>query len=156
MADAVLPAPSARPARRRSTGLGVAAALLVLAVALAIGSGLGSSGHPTDAQRAAALEADIRCPSCDDLSVAQSAASSAIAVRHEVSRLVADGESNQQIESSLVDQYGSSILLRPPTSGLTALVWFVPAAGGVVALCAVAALFWRRSVALRRLRVEQQ
>ena len=49
-------------------------ALAVLAAALVVGSGVTSSAAPTAAQRAAALETQIRCPSCEDVSVAQSSA----------------------------------------------------------------------------------
>ncbi len=127
-------------------------ALLVLGVALIIGAGVGSSAPPTSSQRAAAIESQVRCPSCQDLSVAQSVASSALAVRHEIVARVAAGASAQQIESELVAQYGPSILLSPPASGLSALVWYVPAAAGVVAVCALAAFFWRRSRSWRALR----
>lgn len=127
-------------------------AVLVLAVALVIGSGVVSGAKPTAAQRAAALETQIRCPSCDDISVAQSAASSAVAVRHEVASLVAAGETNAQIEARLVDQYGTSILLTPPASGLSAVIWVLPVVAGALALGGLAVLFWRRSQSLRRLR----
>lgn len=138
--------------RRSHPVLGPALLLVVLAVALAIGSGIGSSSRPTPAQRVAALEADLRCPSCEDLSVAQSTTSSALAVRKEVGQLVAAGASDQQIDQRLVAQYGTSILLRPPTSGLGALVWILPAVAGAVALGALGTLFWRRSRQLSRLR----
>jgi len=164
MADVV--APSVPPASSRGAttgsgpkrsvhpGLGLLALLVVLGVALAFGSGLGSGGKPTNAQRAAALEAQIRCPSCEDLSVAQSSSSSAVAVRHQVDRLVADGKTDQQIEATLVAQYGNSILLRPSTSGLTSLVWILPAVAGALAVAVLAVLFWRRSRDLERLRRE--
>lgn len=156
MADATVPATapaSGRGAvRARRVPWSFLLALAVLAAALVVGSGVTSSKPPTDAQRASALEAQIRCPSCADLSVAQSAASSAIAVRHEVAALVAAGQSDQQIESRLVAQYGPSILLSPPASGLSSLVWFLPAAAGVLALGGVAVVFWRRSRSWRRLR----
>lgn len=131
--------------------LGVALLLAVLGVALAIGSGVGAGGRQSEAQRAAQLESEIRCPSCEDLSVAQSSASAAVAVRHEIARLVAKGETDQQIEARLVAQYGPTILLRPPASGLTSLVWYLPAAAGAAAFAVLGALFVRRSRALRRL-----
>ena len=150
---------SARSARRPAwyarPRLGVLLLLAVLAVALAFGSGLGSSAPPTAAARAAAIDSQIRCPSCEDLSVAQSSASAAIAVRHEVARMVDAGRTDQQIEQALVAQYGSSILLRPPTSGLTGLVWLLPVIGGAAAVAVVATLFWRRAQQLRRLREEE-
>jgi cytochrome c-type biogenesis protein CcmH/NrfF len=128
------------------------AALVVLGLALAVGAGVGSSSPQTEAERAASIEAQVRCPSCDDLSVLQSAASSAVAVRHQIAGEVAAGESTQRIEAQLVDQYGPSILLAPPKSGLSSLVWYVPAVAGAAALCVLATFFWRRSRKWRLLR----
>jgi cytochrome c-type biogenesis protein CcmH len=123
---------------------------VVLAVSLAIGSGIGQ-GHPSAAQRARAIEALVRCPSCEDLSVLDSSASSAVAVRNEVAAEVAAGWSDRRIEDALVARYGGTILLRPPTTGLTAVVWIVPAVAGAGALAALGALFWRRSRAMASL-----
>ena len=117
---------------------------VVLVVALVVGSGIGRS-HPSAAQRAEAIEALIRCPSCEDLSVLDSSASTAVSVRHQIARQVAEGRTDQQIEDALVARYGPTILLSPPTRGLSALVWIVPALAGLGALVAVAMLFWRRS-----------
>jgi cytochrome c-type biogenesis protein CcmH len=142
-----------QPARRRSRPwLGLGALLVVLVVALAIGSGLGSEGHQTDAQRAAALETQIRCPSCEDVSAADSSASAAVAVRQEIAHMVAEGRTDQQIENALVGRYGPTILLRPPTRGLTSLVWIVPAVAGAGAIVVLGVLFWRRSREMARLR----
>jgi cytochrome c-type biogenesis protein CcmH/NrfF len=86
--------------------------------------------------------------------VAQSSASAAVAVREEVTHLVALGRTNSQIESTLVGQYGPTILLRPPTSGLISLVWFLPALGAVVTFAVLAVYFRRRSRAMALLRRE--
>lgn len=147
-----LPPPSVPERRHRRWWWGAVALVVVLATALTIGSGVASSRPPSAAQRAAALDNQIRCPSCEDISVAQSTASSALAVRQEVRRLIGQGRSDQQVENALVAQYGPSILLRPPTSGLTAVVWIVPAVAGALAVAALVGLFWRRSRQLRRLR----
>ena len=53
---------------------------VVLVAALVVGSGALSSSPPTAAQRAAAIEAVVRCPTCEDLSVAQSTAPTAAAI----------------------------------------------------------------------------
>jgi cytochrome c-type biogenesis protein CcmH len=127
------------------------ALLVVLAVALAVGAG-SRSGAGSDAQRAAALDAQLRCPSCQDATVAQSSASSAVAVRHQVAAMIAAGDSDAQIESSLESRYGPSILLLPPARGVASLIWVVPIVLGAGALVAVAVLFWRRSRAFERLR----
>ncbi len=80
------------------------------------------------ASRVAHLESLVRCPSCDDLSVAESNATSAIAVRHEIAAKVASGESDDEILTSLESVYGTSILLSPPTSGLGVVLWLGPLA----------------------------
>lgn len=139
---------------RRRPWLGPVLLLVVLAVALAIGGGLGRSTPPTPAQRAAALDSDLRCPSCDDLSVAESSASAAVAVRHEVLHLAREGRTDQQIEDALVGQYGPTILLRPPDSGLAGLVWIIPVVAGAAAFGAVGMLFWRRGRQMALLRRE--
>ena len=105
----------------------------VLVVALLVGSGVFSSTPPTGAQRAASIESVIRCPSCEDLSVADSSAPTAVTVRATVRQLVDHGLTDSQIEDYLVARYGSAIVLDPPTSGWSSLVWVLPVAGGVLA-----------------------
>ena len=112
----------------------VALPLVVLAVALLVGSGAFDSSAPTTAQRAAAIEADVRCPSCTDLSVAQSNATTAIAVRHQIESMVAAGRSTADIDQELVSEYGQTILLVPPDAGGVPLIWIVPLVLGAGAL----------------------
>ena len=68
----------------------------------------------------------MKCPSCEDLSVAQSNATSALAVRNEITRKVHEGKSDDQILTSLEASYGTSILLSPSTSGIGSLLWIGP------------------------------
>ena len=100
--------------------------LAVLAVALVIGSGVLSGKPQTQAERAASIEAVVRCPSCIDVSVAQSEESTALAVRHQIERQVAQGRTTAQIEQTLVAQYGQTILLEPPDAGGFAVIWILP------------------------------
>ena len=125
--------------------LRVALPLAVLAVALVIGSGALDSAPESTAQRAAAIEADVRCPSCDDLSVAQSNETTAIAVRHQIESMVATGASTADIDQTLVSEYAQTILLTPPDAGGIPVLWIVPIVVLVGALGGVAVLFWRRS-----------
>ena len=117
----------------RSFTLWVVALLAVLACTFVLrpsGSGaLARTQH---------LESLVRCPSCEDLSVAVSNATSAIAVRHEIATKVRQGQSDNQILTSLESVYGTSILLSPPSSGLGILLWVVPLL--VVVLLIVSAL----------------
>lgn len=136
--------------RRLSVRLGssrVAWAVLAvaLAVGLAIGSGLGSgSGAPTAAQRIAHLDNVIGCPSCTDLSVAESSAGTAVAIRSFVAAQVSTGASDQAIENAVEAGYGASIGLSPPTSGTDGLVWILPLVGGALAILGLVVVFVRR------------
>ena len=117
---------------------------VVLVVALLVGSGVFSSSPPTDAQRATAIEQVIRCPSCEDLSVAVSSAPTAVTVRATVAHLIAQGRSDQEIRDYLVARYGSAIVLDPPTSGWSALVWVLPVLVGVLGVVGLVVVFARR------------
>ena len=88
----------------------------------------------------------VRCPACEDISVAQSNATAAIAVRHEIVVKVRHGDSDNQILTSLEATYGTSILLSPSTSGLGALLWIVPIGGLVLVVVTGLRLARRRSV----------
>lgn len=130
--------------RRGTLGLGpwlVMAA--VLAVALVIGARQpGPAAGP--AQRSAAIDGALRCPSCEDVSVAQSSAPAAVAIRRIVAQRVAAGQSDAQIEAYLVSRYGQGILLRPAASGGTSALWVLPVVAVAVGGGALAVFFWRR------------
>lgn len=115
-------AAAARPA-------GWAVAGMVLVAALVVGSI--HPAPPTRAERIAALESSLKCPNCVDLSIRQSDTAAAADLRAEVVRLVDRGESDAQVEATVVGQYGASELLSPPSSGIDTLAWAVP----VAALC---------------------
>jgi cytochrome c-type biogenesis protein CcmH len=129
------------------TGRVRAAAWVLLAVVVAVALGFGASrggAPPTAAQRAASIDAMVRCPSCQDISVEDSSASTALAIRQAVLRRVRAGQSDASIESFLVSRYGPGILLRPPAHGITAWVWILPPLALVAAGAGLATVFWRR------------
>jgi cytochrome c-type biogenesis protein CcmH len=97
-------------------------AVLVIAVA-AGGLALASrSAPPTPAERAQQLDAELRCPVCQGLSVADSPSSTARAIADDVARRVASGQSDTRIRRYYVDRYGPGILLAPTgTPGAVAL-----------------------------------
>ncbi len=106
-------------------------ALVLVSVVVLVGAPHGSIAQ----QRIAHLESIVRCPSCEDLSVAQSQAASAIAVRHEIVTRVHDGASDTMILTELQNQYGTGVLLSPNAGYLGYLLWAIPIAvvvGGVV------------------------
>jgi cytochrome c-type biogenesis protein CcmH len=109
---------------------------LIVVVGLVVVS---SPSKNTPATRAAHLETLVKCPSCEDLSVAQSNATASIALRHEIVADVQRGESDTQILTSIEAVYGPTILLSPSVGGLGILLWFVP----VVGLIALVVALWR-------------
>jgi cytochrome c-type biogenesis protein CcmH len=129
--------------RRRGAGVILGLCVVIVIVALVLGANR-ASGPRTAAQRAAAIDAVVRCPSCEGLSVADSSSSTAVAIRAAVLARARAGQSDAAIEQYLVSRYGESILLRPPTSGLAAMVWVLPVVAVAGAGVGLAVVLWRR------------
>jgi cytochrome c-type biogenesis protein CcmH len=119
--------------------------VLVLAVGAALVLAGRSDGPRSDPARVEHLSEQLRCPVCEGLSVADSPSSTARAIAADVQRRVGDGQSDEEIRTAYVRQYGSWILLEPPASGFGALIWFVPVAGVVGAAALTAWTMRRRS-----------
>ncbi len=70
----------------------------------------------------------IRCPVCQGLSVADSPATSAVAMKEEVRRLLAAGYSGDQVLTYFETSYGEFIRLEPKATGFNLVVWIAPLA----------------------------
>lgn len=117
---------------------------VVLLTALAYGATAGG-GTVRGEARADAIARDIRCPVCAGLSIAESDAPAATAMRSEIRARVDQGQSDQEIRAYISAKYPDSSL-RPPTSGVAGLVWALPVAGGVLAVAGLIMAFrrWKR------------
>ena len=82
------------------------------------------------------IAANLRCPVCQGLSVADSPSEMAVNMKAEVRDMLARGYTREQIESHFVRSYGEFVLLAPKFEGVNALVWILP----VLALLAGALL----------------
>ena len=115
-------------------------------------------GDPTPATRAHDLASELRCPDCEALSVAESSTPTARAIRRDLRRRIADGQSDEEIRQAYVDAYDETILLEPESSGLGVLVWGLPAvvlvlgAGGL----ALALRRWKREPRLHATEADEQ
>jgi cytochrome c-type biogenesis protein CcmH len=118
---------------------------VVVAIALAVV--LWPNGDQSRTARAHELETQLQCPECQGLSVADSQAPTSRAIRGDIKRRIAAGQSDEQIRQAYIDKYGDSILLAPQDSGVSLLVWILPIV--VLALGATGIVF-----ALRRNRDE--
>src|SRR3546814_16320055 len=77
-------------------------------------------------QRARDLSAEIRCVVCQNESIDSSNAEIARELRLLVRERLVAGDSDQQVLDYLVARYGDFVLLRPPMTPATYLLWFGP------------------------------
>ncbi|MGA9525294.1 MAG: cytochrome c-type biogenesis protein [Myxococcaceae bacterium] len=84
--------------------------------------------EPALESRVQKLGAEIRCPTCQGLSIAASSAATARAQLDMVRTLVTQGKSDEEIKQFFVDRYGEWALLKPSSNGLNSLVWIGPVA----------------------------
>ena len=84
------------------------------------------SGEELD-REAAEVGATIRCPKCQALSIADSGAQSAQAMRAEARSLLAQGYTREQVTGYFEQRYGEFVLLEPRARGLNLIVWGAPA-----------------------------
>ncbi len=76
--------------------------------------------------RARALTAELRCVVCQNQSVDDSDAPLAKDIRVLVRERIQAGDTDQQVIDYVVARYGRFVLLKPPLSGDTVLLWFGP------------------------------
>ncbi|MET0728691.1 MAG: cytochrome c-type biogenesis protein CcmH [Acidimicrobiales bacterium] len=130
------------PALRRWSWLAIVALVLVSLVRAAA-----SEGPPrTEAERVQDISATLKCPTCRSQSVAGSDAAAARAIRAEITRRVADGQSAGEIRDAIASTY-DDVQLIPGRSGVEGLVWVLPVVALVLGLAGVTAAFarWRRT-----------
>ena len=87
--------------------------------------------------RARALSGELRCMVCQNQSIDDSDAPLARDLRLLVREQLVAGRSDRDIRDFLVARYGSFVLMRPPFSRATALLWGLPflvLIGGLLAL----------------------
>jgi cytochrome c-type biogenesis protein CcmH len=76
--------------------------------------------------RAARLASELRCPTCESESVANSQSTAAVAIRADIKRRIAAGESDGAIRAAEVQHYTQYVLLLPDGNGIGLVVWIVP------------------------------
>jgi cytochrome c-type biogenesis protein CcmH len=123
-----------------------------LVTVIALGFGLLSSSHAAietrefadegQRQRYHDLAVELRCPKCQNQSIAESNSPIANDLRGEIYRLLGEGRSDEEIIEYMVARYGDFVLYDPPLSSRTALLWLGPGtlllAGGVTVAFIVA------------------
>jgi len=103
--------------------------LLIAAAVLCMGSAADPSEQlrdPAQEARARAIFREVRCLVCQNESIDDSEADLARDLRVIVRDQIADGRTDTEIRTFLVDRYGEFVLFRPPFSAGNALLWLAP------------------------------
>ncbi|NJK44797.1 MAG: cytochrome c-type biogenesis protein CcmH [Pleurocapsa sp. SU_196_0] len=80
------------------------------------------------ADKTRAVGGTLKCPVCNGLPLTESPSEFARSMLEEVRAQVRAGKSEAEIQAFFVSRYGPSVLLEPPFSGVTLLVWLLPLA----------------------------
>ncbi len=85
------------------------------------------------------LAAELRCPVCQNLSVADSPSEMATQMRELIHEKLKNGESPEQIRTYFVSRYGEWVLLAPTRQGFNWVAWLLPfvailGGGGIIVL----------------------
>ena len=72
------------------------------------------------------LSQELRCPKCQNQSIADSDAEISQDMRERVARMIREGHSDEEIVTFFVDRYGDFVSYRPPFNPRTAILWVGP------------------------------
>ncbi|WP_438950851.1 cytochrome c-type biogenesis protein [Porticoccus sp.] len=90
-------------------------------------------------QRFHALVAELRCPKCQNQTLADSNSPIAQDLRSEIYRMLEEGKTDRQIVDFLVDRYGEFVMYRPPVKKTTLILWLTPL---LLAVLGIGILWW--------------
>ena len=88
---------------------------------------------PALMERYEVLIAELRCPKCLNINIADSNAPIATDLRTIVKNQLQEGKTNSEIKAFLRDRYGDFIDYNPPLSPATLVLWAIPI---VLLICA--------------------
>jgi len=109
----------------------------ILVALLAILGAVGWSMRPHDVtaeERVDRITSELRCVTCQGLSVKDSLAPSARQMRDIVAQRVAEGRTDDEIRAEFRASYGDWVFLSPSATSWTGLIWLVPLVALLVGL----------------------
>lgn len=83
--------------------------------------------NDTQEQQFRELTMQLRCPKCQNNSIADSNSMIAADMRQKVYELMQQGQTKEQVVDYMVDRYGYFVTYEPPVTPFTLLLWLLPA-----------------------------
>lgn len=124
--------------------------MLLLTVGLLAFGTLRDRGPLTQQGRIDAISQQLACPTCNGESIYVSRAPAAEAIRNEIAREVAAGQSSDDQIVAVIEQSFPGSVLLPRTDGVESLIWILPVMALVGGLCVLALVFrrWKNAAIL--------
>lgn len=95
-------------------------------------------------QRFRAISGQLRCPTCQGMSILESSASFSIELKRAVKKQIDSGKSDTEIYQFFESRYGPWILRTPPTRGFNLLAWILPIALMILGPIGLWFALWRK------------
>lgn len=87
-----------------------------------------AAAAPTFEDQVNSIAGELMCPVCAGQTVAESNATLAVQMREEIRVRLRRGETREQILAYFAEQFGQSVLARPPRRGGFLVLWLAPVA----------------------------
>ncbi|MEN8722522.1 MAG: cytochrome c-type biogenesis protein [Alphaproteobacteria bacterium] len=119
--------------------------LLLPTLALAVAVDENPLADPALEQQVQDISKTLRCLVCQNQSIEDSNSDLAKDLRNVVRERVAAGDNDDQVRAYMVDRYGEWVLMSPPVSQRTYVLWLGPLALVLVGLFAIIVMMRRRA-----------
>jgi len=129
-------------------------AVAVIGVSAATIAIILTTDEPSAQDRVASLAGRLKCPVCASETIADSPSDLARDLKDLIAEQVADGWTDREVVDFFIATYGEEVLLDPPASGRTALLWVAPLAVLVAGLAVILAR--RRGRVVRDLTADER
>jgi cytochrome c-type biogenesis protein CcmH len=106
--------------------------LMVIATAGLFAAGSVSLAQEPDYDRINEVAEQMNCPTCVGINLADCRTQTCAQWRGQIGDLVQEGYSDQEVLDYFATRYGNQVLLEPPKSGSTLLLWILPVAAILV------------------------
>lgn len=100
------------------------------------------ASSPSETDRVEQIGTQIKCPVCQAESIANSPSQMARDMMALVAERVAEGANDEEIIDELLSAYSGAVLLDPPASGATLVLWIAPLVAVAVGVSMI--VWWRR------------